>query len=185
MLIQLDRVDSTNDVAWSLIDQGWGDGTIVTARSQTRGRGQRGRVWESAVGGLYLSMIYLPAVKLTDPPILTMGVVWGIYEVLSKFIPGLGIKAPNDLMVGQYKLGGILTETRLLGEQIIAAVIGVGINGWNPLPPGAIGIKDLDSTIANLDQLRELTIQGILLGKEQWERSEDLSHKYHLLIDRR
>lgn len=185
MLCQFDRVDSTNTVAWNLIDRGWGDGTIVTARSQTAGRGQWGRTWESGRGGLYLSLVYIPPLPLTDPSLITMGTVWGISQVLGKFLPGLRIKAPNDLMIDRYKLGGILTETRWQGGKISHAVIGVGINGWNTVPEGAINLKDLNTPISNLDQLREITIEGIRLGKQQWEQPhlDNLIKNYQLLTD--
>ena len=183
MLYQFDRVTSTNTIAWDLIDRGFGDGTIVTARTQTAGRGQWGRTWESERGGLYLSLIYIPIVKLTDPKLITMGTVLGISQVLGKFIPELRIKAPNDLMIDRYKLGGILTETRWLDEKISHVVIGVGINGWNTVPQGAINIRDLNTSITDLDQLREITIEGIRLGKQQWEQKyiENLIKNYDLL----
>ncbi len=183
MLLQFDRVDSTNTVAWNLIDRGWGDGTIVIARSQTQGRGQRGRTWSSERGGLYLSMIYIPGIALTDPSLITMGTVWGIGRVLGQYVPGLRIKAPNDLLVDRYKLGGILTETRCQGGQIRSAVIGVGINGWNAVPEGAINLKDLNSPIVDLEELRNLVIRGIMQGKAQWEQGDQakLVRDYHNL----
>lgn len=184
MLLQFDRVDSTNTIAWNLLDRGWGDGTIVTAKSQSCGRGQWGRTWQSEAGGLYLSMIYLPVVNLADPSLVTIGTVWGIAQVLSPFVPGLKIKAPNDLLVDRCKLGGILTEIRWREGKIAAAVIGVGINGWNPVPQGAISLRDLSTPIGNLEQLRDLTIGGILLGKERWEQPnpEGLVADYQALI---
>lgn len=117
MLLQFDRVDSTNTIAWNLLDRGWGDGTIVTAKSQSCGRGQWGRTWQSEAGGLYLSMIYLPVVNLADPSLVTIGTVWGIAQVLSPFVPGLKIKAPNDLLVDRCKLGGDFNGNTLAGGQ--------------------------------------------------------------------
>lgn len=184
MLLEFDVVDSTNTIGWQLVDQGYGDSTIVVAKRQTAGRGQWGRKWESELGGLYLSFIYVPKVKIVDPKIITIGTVWGIAHQLQEFVPSLRIKVPNDLYVGKYKLGGILTETRWHNQQISVAVIGVGINGWNPVPQGAISLQDLETNISNLQQLQQLTIAGINLGRTRWEQPDTnaLERDYQTLI---
>ncbi|MCS6960273.1 MAG: biotin--[acetyl-CoA-carboxylase] ligase [Pseudanabaenaceae cyanobacterium SKYGB_i_bin29] len=184
MLLEFAVVDSTNTIAWQLVDQGYGDGTVIVAKRQTAGRGQWGRKWESEPGGLYLSLIYVPKVRIIDPGIITIGTVWGIAHQLQAFVPGLRIKPPNDLYVGKCKLGGILTEARWHHQQISVAVIGVGINGWNSAPQGAISLQDLQTNISNLEQLRELTVAGINLGKTRWEQPDTkaLQQDYQELV---
>ncbi|MEQ8956672.1 MAG: biotin--[acetyl-CoA-carboxylase] ligase, partial [Coleofasciculus sp. C2-GNP5-27] len=129
-----DSLSSTNQTLWELLDRGTTLPTVVIAAQQTAGRGQWGRQWQSAPGGLYLSLALTTNVEACDSAQLTMCSAWGIAMALRCYgIPVL-IKWHNDLLLLGYKLGGILTETRLSQGQITKAVIGVGINWSNPVP---------------------------------------------------
>ena len=142
-----DKVASTNQTVWELLALGAPPGTIAIAREQTAGRGQRGRNWQSQIGGLYLSMAVAPNLAAINAGALTMAVAWAIATGLrSVGIPVL-LKWPNDLILAKRKLGGILTETRVRQGRVAKAVIGVGINWSNPVPETGI---NLDSFLANL-----------------------------------
>lgn len=142
-----DRVASTNQTVWELLALGAPPGTIAIAREQTAGRGQRGRHWQSQIGGLYLSMAVAPNLAAVNAGALTMAVAWAIATGLrSVGIPVL-LKWPNDLILAKRKLGGILTETRVRQGRVTKAVIGVGINWSNPVPETGI---NLESFLANL-----------------------------------
>lgn len=145
-----DTVDSTNKIAWQLAEQGAEIGTTVIARQQNSGRGQWGRTWNSAPGGLYLSMLIyqnsspqsLTPLAATDSYQLTLATAWGIANQLQDCGIPIELKWPNDLILQDRKLGGILTETRVIGQQISRAVVGVGINWQNPTPETGINLRD-------------------------------------------
>ncbi|MBD0334128.1 MAG: biotin--[acetyl-CoA-carboxylase] ligase [Cyanobacteria bacterium Co-bin13] len=133
-----DSVPSTNTAAWELIDQGAPSGTAVLARSQNAGRGQWGRSWQSPPGGLYLSLALQPEVPAGCSSQLTLAGAWGIATSLGNLGLPVQVKWPNDIVFQGRKLGGILTETRVEKGQITAAVVGVGLNVSNPVPPTGI-----------------------------------------------
>ena len=108
----LDSVESTNDAAKQLAEDGAPDGTIVLAREQTKGRGRAGHSWFSPRdGGVYLSIVYHPR-DLSHPAPLIILAGLGIIEELERSFPGLRpmLKWPNDLIVGDRKFGGLLAE---------------------------------------------------------------------------
>ncbi|MFM6456331.1 MAG: biotin--[acetyl-CoA-carboxylase] ligase, partial [Planktothrix sp.] len=106
-----DTLVSTNQTAWELLEQGEPAGTVVIAGQQTAGRGQWGRQWQSNQGGLFLSKIVefkLPVAKQAQ---FTLCSAWGIATILRDRGCPVQLKWPNDLILNQKKLGGILTET--------------------------------------------------------------------------
>ncbi len=132
---------STNETLWQLLDRGATPGTIAIASQQTAGRGQWGRTWISTSGGLYLSLALAPDLAAENSTHLTLGIAWGIAAELRRWHIPVQIKWPNDLVLCQRKLGGILTETRIRNSKIATAVVGVGINWSNPVPETGIALK--------------------------------------------
>lgn len=133
-----DSLGSTQDEAHRLAAVGARHGTAVVARVQTAGRGTRGREWVSGLGGLWLSVVCRP---VTVSGIETLSLRTGLVlaELLEQLVaPGVAVamKWPNDLMIGDAKVGGILAEARWLGETLSWVVVGVGINLRNTLPSG-------------------------------------------------
>lgn len=165
-----DTLTSTNDkLAQLLAEQNAPPGTVVIAKTQTAGRGQRGRTWNSAIGGLYLSMAICPDLLAINIHQLTVGLVWGIaYQLRQQGIP-VCIKWPNDLILADRKLGGILTQTRVFQGKIQQAIVGVGINYANPVDRNAINLapsKDCQPNYGNIpiELLTSCTIRGIISG---------------------
>ncbi|MEM8641719.1 MAG: biotin--[acetyl-CoA-carboxylase] ligase [Cyanobacteria bacterium P01_G01_bin.54] len=153
-----DCVDSTNPLAWERILQS-NRPQIVIARQQTAGQGQWGREWRSPLGGLYLSL-GLPHVEL-PPLLLSLVTAWGIAQQLQAYHVPIALKWPNDLLVQGRKLGGIKVETRHPRQS--AVVIGVGINGANPVPRGGISLQDCsEQTFTSLASLAAVVSRGIL-----------------------
>jgi BirA family transcriptional regulator, biotin operon repressor / biotin---[acetyl-CoA-carboxylase] ligase len=165
-----DTLTSTNDkLAQLLAEENAPPGTVVIAKTQTAGRGQRGRTWNSAIGGLYLSMAICPDLLAINIHQLTVGLVWGIaYQLRQQGIP-VCIKWPNDLILADRKLGGILTQTRVFQGKIQQAIVGVGINYANPVESNAINLapsKDCQPNYGNIpiELLTSCTIRGIISG---------------------
>jgi BirA family transcriptional regulator, biotin operon repressor / biotin---[acetyl-CoA-carboxylase] ligase len=165
-----DTLGSTNQKLAQLItEENAPPGTIVIAKSQTNGRGQRGKTWNSDLGGLYLSLAICPDLPAQNIHQLTIGIVWGIANQLrQQGIPVL-IKWPNDLILTGQKLGGILTQTRISNGKIQSAIVGVGINYANPVISPAINLapsKDCQPNYGNfpIEMLTSCTIKGIISG---------------------
>ncbi|HEY3247150.1 MAG TPA: biotin--[acetyl-CoA-carboxylase] ligase [bacterium] len=119
-----DAVTSTNDVARQLASSGAAEGTAVIAREQRSGRGRLGRAWLSPRGGLWMSVVFRPALPVGDWPLLGFVLALAACSAIDA-ATGLrtGVKWPNDIMIRSRKLGGVLVE----GTGAFA-IGGVGIN---------------------------------------------------------
>ena len=128
----LPEVDSTNTLCKRLAAEDAPDGTVVMADRQTAGRGRRGRSFLSPAGmGLYLSVLWrpdCPPERLLPLTALSAVAVCRAIERLGG--AGAEIKWPNDLVMGERKICGILTELSLEGESghVEYAIVGIGIN---------------------------------------------------------
>jgi len=133
MLHFVDVVPSTMDLAHRMAAEGAPAGDAVVARKQGRGRGQKGRWWSAEPGGLWLSVIGRPqSSRGLDTLSLRIGIA--VATVLEEIVPGvgrIGLKWPNDLMLGGRKLGGVLSEARWRAGECLWVVTGVGINVHN------------------------------------------------------
>ncbi len=145
-LIRLPVVGSTMDLLHGLAAEGAEAGTVVVAGEQTGGRGSRGRDWRSPPGGLWLSALFRPGAA-AGVELFGLRIGLAVAAAVEALGSGLrvGIKWPNDLMVGHRKLGGILCEARWQGDALGWVVAGVGINVANPIP------DDLADTAVALD----------------------------------
>lgn len=126
-----DAIDSTNDraLAWLRETPPAPDGAVVTADRQHAGRGRLGRAWDSSGLDLYASVVVRP--RATPHGIGALGLVVGLAlaEAIEGVAPSIRVelKWPNDLWIGGRKVGGILCETRWLGDRP-DIVVGFGIN---------------------------------------------------------
>jgi BirA family biotin operon repressor/biotin-[acetyl-CoA-carboxylase] ligase len=150
------------DLLHELAAAGAEEGTVVAAGEQTTGRGSRGRTWRSPVGGLWLSALYRPRTA-AGVDLLSLRVGLAVAEAIEAMGRELqvAIKWPNDLMLDDRKLGGILCEARWQGEDLAWIVAGVGLNVTNALPPelaaGAIRLADRLPGIAADELQPEIT----------------------------
>lgn len=129
-MIRLEQTDSTNIQVRKLAISGAEEGTVVSAKLQTDGRGRRGRVWESPEGdNLYVSLLLRPDLATECAPMLTLVMAYSIALVLRR-ATGLEIqiKWPNDLVIHGKKICGILTEMYLQEQSIDYIIVGFGIN---------------------------------------------------------
>ncbi|MCK5734099.1 MAG: biotin--[acetyl-CoA-carboxylase] ligase [Candidatus Latescibacteria bacterium] len=123
------RVRSTNDVAMRLAEGGAPEGTLVVAECQTGGRGRSGRSWDSPEGmGIWASLVFRPGSRAGYAHRLGMCAGVGIVQALARIGVHATLKWPNDIRIGEKKLGGILTETQADGDCIRALVLGFGVN---------------------------------------------------------
>jgi BirA family biotin operon repressor/biotin-[acetyl-CoA-carboxylase] ligase len=120
-------IASTNDRALAWAADGAPEGALVTADLQTAGRGRLGRAWSSSdAGDVYASFVLHPGRELSGGWIPLLAAL-GIHRALRRWLPRVVIKWPNDLLVGERKLAGILCEGRWdAGRGVV--VVGLGIN---------------------------------------------------------
>ncbi|MBF0620245.1 MAG: biotin--[acetyl-CoA-carboxylase] ligase [Candidatus Omnitrophica bacterium] len=141
-----DTIASTMDEAFRFGMAGEPEGTVVVAETQTKGRGRMGRAWASPKGkGLYFSIILRPDCALQEISKLTLVAAVAVSEAVEK---ATGVRAlikwPNDLLLGNRKLCGILTELRAELDRAQFAVVGIGLNVNTPagqLIPEAASLK--------------------------------------------
>jgi BirA family biotin operon repressor/biotin-[acetyl-CoA-carboxylase] ligase len=130
VFIQLASVDSTNNYAANLIQQGsCQDGSVIMADYQTMGRGQRGNSWQSvSAANLMFSIAFQPKYPLEEQIRLAWysAIIW--QQCLLRFGLSTQIKWPNDIYVQGSKIGGILIEQQLKGSQLDWSILGCGIN---------------------------------------------------------
>ena len=121
------------DVAAATIAAGAAEGVVVVADEQTSGRGRRGREWQSPPGaGLYLSIVFRPSRDAAGARVASLLTLAAGVAVRSGIGRATGLwadlKWPNDLLVGERKLAGILAEGHGIGTDAQAIVVGVGVN---------------------------------------------------------
>ena len=141
-----ERVDSTMDLLHQLAAGGAEAGTAVLAGEQLGGRGSRGRSWQSPPGGLWLSVLFRPAAP-GGVEVMSLRVGLAVAEALDDLVPRpVQLKWPNDLMLGERKVGGILCEARWQGHTLGWVAVGVGMNVRNAVPQE---LKEVATTLAS------------------------------------
>lgn len=130
-----ETVDSTNNVAKKMAEDGAAHGTLVVAEQQTGGKGRRGRHWVSPSGtGIWMTYILRPDITPDRASMLTLVAAMATAEGIQKHISRVGsdavcaIKWPNDIVLNSKKIVGILTEMSAEPDCVNYVVTGIGIN---------------------------------------------------------
>ena len=127
--IHYEKIDSTQKEVWRRLEKA----IIISADIQTDGIGTHGRTWYTTQKGNIAFSIGLELNKsinkLNNLTIEIAEIILEVFENLYQI--KLQIKHPNDIMINNQKVGGILTETKLQGEIVKYLVIGIGINTNN------------------------------------------------------
>ena len=128
-MIHYEKIDSTQKEVWRRLEKE----IVISADIQTDGIGTHGRTWYTTQKGNIAFSIGLELNKsIKDLENITIEIAEIILEVFEKMYQiNLQIKHPNDIMMTNQKVGGILTETKLQGEIVKYLVIGIGINTNN------------------------------------------------------
>jgi BirA family biotin operon repressor/biotin-[acetyl-CoA-carboxylase] ligase len=132
VLHAFDRVESTNDEARRLAEQGFAAGAVVVADEQLKGRGRHGRAWTSPPGNLYASLLLRPEGTLARAAQLSLVASLALAEALIALAPpaaDVRVKWPNDVLVRGAKVAGFLLESAAEGDERVAwLIIGSGVN---------------------------------------------------------
>lgn len=164
-LLEFGQVGSTNTVAAGLAP--W---EAVRADTQTEGRGRFSRTWISDLGGLWLSAVVPMPSDPLRARLLPLAAGWALFEAVASLgVAGARLRWPNDLMVAERKLAGLLVESPAAGR----AVVGIGINVANrpgardpALEPTATRLADLVAHPPSLETLADVVLAKLRYGVE-------------------
>jgi BirA family transcriptional regulator, biotin operon repressor / biotin---[acetyl-CoA-carboxylase] ligase len=173
-----ERVGSTMDVIHQLAADGAEAGTVVIAGEQLEGRGSRGRAWHSGLGGLWLSALFRP-LAAGGIEVISLRVGLAIADAVEPLLDRpIRLKWPNDLMLGERKIGGILCEARWQGGELSWVAVGVGLNVRNDIPRELRGVAgalaEVRPTIAVEDTVEPVVaaLRRVDIGAERLSRVE-------------
>jgi BirA family transcriptional regulator, biotin operon repressor / biotin---[acetyl-CoA-carboxylase] ligase len=131
-LLSFDSLDSTNEEAKRLAKGGGSHGAVIWAKSQSEGKGRLGRNWLSAEGNLFVSVLLQPQKPLSELSQLSFVAAVATLEAIAPMLEDkstLKTKWPNDILLSDRKLGGILLESfRTEGSDLPWVIVGLGIN---------------------------------------------------------
>lgn len=175
-LTRLDETGSTSDVAKQRAADGAPDGTAVTAKTQSGGRGRRGREWISPPGNLYVSVVLRPACAPLVAATLSFVAALAAAETVAAFVPTpdqVRCKWPNDILVDGRKIAGILLESSISHEQLTEwVVLGVGINLANHPevkgPHPSTSLSDLGVLRIDVDTALERFLTSLATWRARW-----------------
>ena len=180
-LIKLDAIDSTNEFLKGLSNkQNLENFTVVTAESQTKGKGQMGSVWSSEAGKNLIMSVLVKDFLFDINQIFTLNIAisLAVIETLESInIPDLSIKWPNDIMSYNKKIGGILIENSIKGEDTITSIVGLGLNvnqtNFENLPK-ASSLAVIANTTFDKGILLKMIIENLELKLQQWNQFSEM-----------
>jgi BirA family biotin operon repressor/biotin-[acetyl-CoA-carboxylase] ligase len=193
-LVILPSVDSTNKYAMQQVHAHMAKhGAAYFALEQTRGRGQRGKTWETAPGeNIAVSVVTSPQCRFPpDPFIFNASVALACY-VFYKSLAGeeTSIKWPNDIYWRDRKAGGILIENMVNGNTWNWSIIGIGINvnqvDFDPSIPNPVSLRQIRGEIMDPLQLARELMAFLERYWNLWRSSpESLLESYNAVLYRR
>ena len=176
-LLKFKSLKSTNDTALRLIKSKYSKPTIVTSLSQTRGRGTMGKKWISKKGNLFFTIFFELSQKKINFKHFSILNAYLIRRIISKeFKKIISIKWPNDLLISNKKICGILQET-ITYEKKKFLIVGMGINtNFDP------SVKGFSSTCLKYIINRNIDNNQLLnMIKKKYEKFLTKINKYSYL----
>ncbi len=176
-LYSYDEISSTNTVAKELSESGAEKG-IVTALTQSAGRGRRERVWDSPEGGLWFSLFEtVPENDIRKLSFfMNFGIILAAINTMKQYLDSdtLKVKWPNDIYASGKKLGGALLET-FDGPAGKTVVTGVGLNTWNGSKENWTSLLDLGIEKVPNSEILEKFIENLnILREKLYDSPEEL-----------
>jgi len=192
-IVHFHRLNSTNDKAFNLALNNAKEGTCIITDIQTKGKGRMGRTWHSPAGGLYFSFILRPEIAPNKINLITLVFAVAIAKSLRKFGLNAKIKWPNDILIAQRKICGILLEMDCEADRIKFLIAGIGINNstsHSELTHNATSVyEETGMKINNQDLLKE-TLENLdkyylLFKKGQTKRIIQEAKQLSMLINKK
>lgn len=127
--LHFDTIGSTNTKAKEIAEKGAVNGTTIISEEQTSGKGRLGRQWTSPkYKGIWMSIILKPNIKPNYAPLITQIAAAAVFKALLSQGVKASIKWPNDIIVNNKKVCGILTEMNSELDKIHYIILGIGVN---------------------------------------------------------
>lgn len=140
-------IDSTMNAARELARRGCPHFTAVVADRQTGGRGRMDRSWHSEIGGLYVTLVLRPNLPVVESHKVCFAAGLELVHTIRETVGvAATVKWPNDLLVGERKLAGMLSEMEASGDLVTFVNIGIGLNVNNDptdREPSSVCLKSL------------------------------------------
>lgn len=176
-ILRVDCCVSTNDLALLYAKQAAPHGSLFLAREQSGGRGRFKRRWESAPGGLYLSILLRPESGDFPPSLLPLLSAVSTAEAIREMC-GLDVRLrwPNDLYVNERKLAGILCEGSFKGSRAEVFVVGIGVNVAQPQESFGVEVRARATSISGIsgDALETEAVAARVVSRfELWWRERE------------
>ena len=186
------ELPSTMDTAKDLARKHCPDLTVVVAGRQTQGRGRLTRQWRSDDGGLYFTMVLRPKISLVQCPLINFAASLVLSQTIQDFCRiDAKVKWPNDILVHDQKISGMLSEMEAEAEEVSFINIGIGINvaipetaavqidqnwtdlrrltGRETISRNRLASAVLDHTVAALEEFERSGLQPFL---KEWSRHD-------------
>ncbi len=197
-VVRVERTGSTNEDAAALLGDDGALGTTIVANEQTHGTGRKGRTWVAQPGSALLFTTVLPRdVRASDLWSIPFWAALAVFDALARCGVRTQLQWPNDLLLGQKKLAGILCTSRVSGE-LARAACGVGINVYrtphadeqiDPPPAFCSDVAGVDRESILSEALAAFARHFSLLDDvgeiaRRWEDAAGLpGRRYCLLVD--
>ncbi|SFD16547.1 biotin--[acetyl-CoA-carboxylase] ligase [Algibacter pectinivorans] len=167
-IVKLNAIDSTNNYLKALGSTEFiSDFTVVTAKNQTEGKGQRGSVWSSEASKNLMFSVFkdLSSMPLEHPFYISMITSLALLNTLKSFeIPKLSVKWPNDILSANKKICGVLIENVIKQNKINASIIGIGLNvnqtSFENLPR-ASSLKNIANKNFDMDEILKVILSNL------------------------
>ena len=175
---QFISVTSSSDLIRSRAQEGEAEGLVIVAGRQTAGRGRHGRTWISPEGNLYVSLLLRPHCRLQDAGPLALVAGLALAEAcvdVGADRARLRLKWPNDLIIDELKIGGVLLEVESDQQEVGWVSVGIGVNvSIGPTIPGRASAALLSflQTSITPAQLLERLLYRIKKRYRDWQESD-------------
>lgn len=176
-----DIIDSTNQAAKRYIDRhafNNGDFVVISAKQQTNARGRLGKKWHSSIGNLHLSIIIKPDCKFKYFGQISFIASLALKKTIQSFLKiedhkRISLKWPNDVLIDDKKVAGILLETHSSKNNVKKLIVGIGVNlNFHPKNNVKIAATNLHqySDDLNLEEFKKELCNNFASYYQNWER---------------
>jgi BirA family transcriptional regulator, biotin operon repressor / biotin---[acetyl-CoA-carboxylase] ligase len=172
-------VDSTNRTLARLADRGAAEGTVVLAEAQRAGRGRHGSAWFSPeAANLYVSVLFHPRIPPRELPLFAPIASLALAE--AAWLQGVParIKWPNDVVVDNRKLGGVLVEAPVISDRLAYVILGIGVNLNVERHELAAGLGRLAEQAVSLQEIVGHDVDRNAFAAELLNRLEKWHHTF-------
>lgn len=168
----LGTTPSTQDMVRASAETGEPEGLAIQSLQQTKGRGRHGNDWTSPMGNLYMSLLLRPSCKADKAGQMAFVVALALSDAMDEVIDPSHTKTlkwPNDILIDNKKVSGILLESKLDSHgRVDYLIVGTGINIFAP-PEGAVGLDQIKREPVYVNKFRDLYLAKLLDRYTSWQ----------------